>query len=186
MLLSFNLSALVSEQFGKLHLHCTSASNDLVVLHDSPHNHNGVIETSLRLLQKLLGASPKQNGCGFTLGTTSKNVISFLTNSSLFEDPTKTQALLSEVCYRCLDDCTSGLLHSFDILLGHSSGAENVSISEVLRGEISDRKLREDDIRSRLMDLLQLVVDDFPLGIHDALKLLWILYPDFRCVFFSL
>ena len=45
-------------------------------------------------------------------------------------------------------------------------------VSKVLGGNVSDRQLGEDDLRSGSVELLEFVVQDAPLGIDDGLVLL--------------
>lgn len=58
------------------------------------------------------------------------------------------------------------------ILLLDSAGTEQVSVGEVLRGHVSDGQLGQHHLGPRLVDLLQLVVQDVPLGVHDGLVVL--------------
>ena len=58
------------------------------------------------------------------------------------------------------------------ILLLDSAGAEQVPVGKVLRGHVSDGQLGEHHLGAGLADLVQFVVEDVPLGIHDRLVVL--------------
>lgn len=51
----------------------------------------------------------------------------------------------------------SGPLH---VVVGHSPRAEDVSVREILRRQIPDGQLGQHDLRARLRDVVQLLVDD--------------------------
>ena len=52
---------------------------------------------------------------------------------------------------------------------GDATGTEEVAIGKVLSGQISNRKLRENDLSARLSNSLEFVVDDGPFGINQLL-----------------
>ena len=138
MLLSLDLSGLHSEELGELHLNGAPSGDDLIGLGDSSDDHNGVIETPLGLLEKLLGTSPEDNGGGFTLGTSSEEVIPGGSDSLLLEQIADSQVLRSQVIKSGENSGPSGFLDSSQVLLVDSSCAEDVSVSEVLSGQVSN------------------------------------------------
>ena len=68
----------------------------------------------------------------------------------------------------------------------NTSSAEDVSISEVLGGEITDRESGKDALGSRIYNLLKFVVDNLPLGIDNLLEVFWIVKSDLSTVLLSL
>ena len=58
------------------------------------------------------------------------------------------------------------------IFLLHSASTEQVSVSKVLSGHITDRQLWQNHLGSWQMDLLQFVVQDVPLCVHNGLVVL--------------
>ena len=67
-----------------------------------------------------------------------------------------------------------------------STSAENVSISEVLSGQITDWEGRKNDFGARSGELIELRVDDVPLSIDDLLEFLWAVDPDLSIILLSL
>lgn len=183
---SFDFSALNSEQFRKLHFNCSASRYYFAGLKHSSYNHNGIIKTSLRLFKKLLCSSSKKNSCSFALWTLGKNIVSFFANSFLFKKSTKPKKFWSKVrnCGLYLSTCS--LFYSPNIFLGNSSCTENIPISKILCGKITNWQLRQNNISSTLMNLIKLVINYFPLSINNALELFWIFYSYFSTVFFSL
>merc|ERR1740139_1205610 len=53
-----------------------------------------------------------------------------------------------------------------------TSSAENLSVSEVLGSEITDRESGEDDLGTGVNDLLELGEDNLPFGINNFLEVL--------------
>lgn len=68
----------------------------------------------------------------------------------------------------------------------NTSSAEDVSISEVLGGEITDRESGKDALGSSIYNLLKFVVDNLPLGIDNLLEVFWIVKSDLSTVLLSL
>ena len=69
----------------------------------------------------------------------------------------------------------------------HPPRAEDVAVGEELRAQVSDGEPRQHHLGARVRALLELVVDDVPLGVHDRLVLRGVAQPDLRsqtCIFF--
>mmetsp|Transcript_7146 Transcript_7146/g.15496 ORF Transcript_7146/g.15496 Transcript_7146/m.15496 type:complete len:348 (+) Transcript_7146:432-1475(+) len=66
---------------------------------------------------------------------------------------------------------SGGLGDAVEISRLDPSGAEHLSIRKVLGGQISDGKLGENHLRPAVHALVELVIDDLPLGVHDGLIL---------------
>lgn len=64
----------------------------------------------------------------------------------------------------------------------YPASAENVPVGEELSAQVSDGEPGEDHLGARVRALLQLVVDDVPLRVHDRLVLCWIAQPDLQPV----
>lgn len=58
------------------------------------------------------------------------------------------------------------------VLLLYSASTEQVSVSKVLGGNITDGQLGQNHLGSRLIDLLQFVIQDVPLCIDNSLVVL--------------
>ncbi len=94
--------------------------------------------------------------------------------------------IVSQAIDRCLNDTASGFGESLKIINRDSSSAEEVSVSEVLSGKITNGKLREDDLSAAGNDLLQLLVNEFPFSINDLLEIIGVFKADLSIVTFSL
>lgn len=80
--------------------------------------------------------------------------------------------------------CSFG--NSSEIIFLNSSRAENVSVGEVLGCKITNWKVGENDLSSRFDDLIELLVNNVPLGINDLLEIVWVVDPDLGVVLLSL
>ena len=62
----------------------------------------------------------------------------------------------------------------------HPASAEDVAVCKVLGGQVPDGEARQDDARPAGGALVQLVVDDVPLGVHNLLVLRRVAQPDLQ------
>ena len=62
----------------------------------------------------------------------------------------------------------------------YPASAEDVPVSEELGAQVSDGEPGEDHLGARVRALLQLVVDDVPLRVHDRLVLRWVAQPNLQ------
>ena len=186
MLLSTHSFAVHSQELAEFHLDGSSPRNNPFSLDDPSYNHNGVIQTPLCLLNELLCPSPENYSRGLALGTLLEQIESLGPKNLLLEHSTSPQHLRLEVGDGGLDFPPGGLHGPFHILLRDPARAKDISVREVLSGEVSDGELREDDIGPAFNDLVQFVVNNFPLRVHDLLELVWVLDSNFRVVFFRL
>lgn len=104
----------------------------------------------------------------------------------LLEPAAGSEHVGSDVVDSGLQNCSGGLGHPVDVLIGDPSGAEDASIREPLGSQISNGQLRQHDLRTDIVDLLQLLVDDLPLRVYDALEVLDIADPDLRVLLLRL
>jgi hypothetical protein len=81
---------------------------------------------------------------------------------------------------------TCGFCNALQILDGDTTSAEDVSVREVLSGKIADRQLRKYNLRARVDNNVELVVDDLPLGIDNFLEVVGVLKTDLSGVLLCL
>jgi hypothetical protein len=74
-----------------------------------------------------------------------------------------------------LEDSTSGLRNSLEIVFLNSTSAEDTSISEVLGSEITNWQVRENNFSSGLANLVQFTINDVPLSVNDLLEIFWVI-----------
>ena len=82
-----------------------------------------------------------------------------------------TAADAPEVADRGLHGGAGGGTDAVHVLALDAARAEEAAVSKVLCPEVSDRELGEDDLGAGLDASVELVVDDLPLGVDDALVL---------------
>jgi len=68
LLLAGNGARVVTQQLGQLHFDGTTSGYNRVVLDGAAHNHDGVVERALRLLQELLGTTTQDQGARLGIG----------------------------------------------------------------------------------------------------------------------
>ena len=81
-----------------------------------------------------------------------------------------------------MDNSTSGLGKSKNIVIWNSTSAEDTSVSEVLSGKITNGELGKNDLSLAGNNLVELFVDKSPLGIDNLLEVLGVVEANF-CVF---
>jgi hypothetical protein len=79
---------------------------------------------------------------------------------------------------RGLNLATGGFGNALQILDGDTTSAEDVSVREVLSGKIADRQLRKYNLRARVDNNVELVIDDLPLGIDNFLEVVGVFQTD--------
>ena len=129
---------------------------------------------AVRLLQELLGAAAENEGRGLGGRALGEHVVSLGAHLHLLELTAGAQHALVNVVHRGLDLCASGLLNALDVVIGNAAGTEHSAVGEVLSGQIANWKAGQHDIGAELDAAVELLVDDLPLGIDDALVLLGI------------
>lgn len=140
---------MVSEVSRQFHFNSSSPGDDGLEFERSSDDHDGVIQRSSGLGDELVGSSSKDDGGRFTLGTNGEHVISFSSELDFFEFTAGSEDGGLESVDGGLDDSSGGLGHTLEVFVGHSSGAEHVSVGEVLSSQISDRELGKHDLSSR-------------------------------------
>lgn len=165
-----------------MHLHGSSTGHDAVVLDGPADNHDGVVEGPLDLVDELVSTTTEDEGAALGLGAAPEDVEPLASNLDLLEPVTATQVLGLQVVDRGLDGTANGLHGPDEVSLGHPASAEDAPVSKVLGGEVSNGELGEHALGPGLGDLLELVVDDLPLGIDDRLVLADLVNPDLGVV----
>lgn len=171
LLLARDRSRIVAQVLGDLHLDGTAAGHDRVVLERTAHDHDGVVERTLGLLDELLGTAAQNERARFSLRTTREDVVPLAADLLFLEDLARAEHARCQVLHGRLDRAAARFHRSLEILLDHSTGAEHVSVGKVLRGHVADGQPAEHNFGAALVDLLELVVQDLPLGVHDVLIL---------------
>ena len=148
-------------------------------LNSSQYDHYGIIEGTCSLLNILRGATSDDDGHGLGAGALSEHIVALISELNLFEFSADTENSLSTLFIKTvncsLQDGASGLAHALEIIFSNTAGAENVSVSEILCGKITDWKLGENNSSARCMDLVKLIVDNLPFSINDSLEVIRVL-----------
>jgi hypothetical protein len=104
----------------------------------------------------------------------------------LLEESAATENILSEAIDGGLHCTACCLRNTLQVIVGHSTSAEDVSISEVLGRQIADGEFGEHYLSPSVDDLLQLLVDELPLGIHDRLVIIRVIDTDLGVLLLAL
>lgn len=140
------------------------------------------MEGALGLLHKLFGTTPEDDGARLALGKAAEQVEAFASDLFLLEITALSESGIVEVVHRRLDGAAAGLHRAVEVLFGDAARAEHVSVGEVLRRDVSDGQTREDDLGAGFVDLVQLVVEDVPLGVDDLLVFFDVVQSDLGVV----
>ena len=155
-------------------------------LDGSEHDHNSVVDGTTRLLDVLSGTSSEYNCDGLGTDALSHHVVAFVSKLNFFELSASTKHTVVNAVDCGLQDSASGLAHTLQIALIDTASAEQASVSKVLGSQVTDVQLRQNDLGARRYDFIKLVVDDFPLSIHNFLEIIRVLKTNLCAVFFSL
>lgn len=164
----------------------TTTSNDPVVLDRPLDNHDGIVQTPLDLGNKLLRTTTQQQRTRLGALAVLENVEPLPANLPLLESATRTEVLVFDIGTGGLDGSADGLDDAFEVVIGHSSGAEDVPVGKVLRSEVSDRQAGKDDFGAGGDDRLEFSIDDLPFGIDDRLVFRHLVDTDLGIVLFGL
>eukprot|EP00047_Mylnosiga_fluctuans_P001742 m.221713 g.221713 ORF g.221713 m.221713 type:complete len:557 (-) comp10637_c0_seq1:26-1696(-) len=174
LLLAGNCTGIRPQELAELHLNGTATSNNGVVLDRATHNHDGIVQRALRLLDELLGTAAHDDRARLGLGAAREEVVPLGADLLLLEERALAQRVGGHVVDRGLDRATARLHRALQIIVGHAAGTEHVAIGKPLSGNIANGQLAEDDRSTRVLDLLELVVENVPLGIDNRLVLLYV------------
>ena len=161
-----------------LHLDGTATGHDRARLESPLHHHQSIVDAALTLGNELLAATAKDDGRRELGGTVGKDIEPLVTDALLLETTARAQYSLEQIVGAGLDGTAGGLGDSLQVAVLHPAGAEQTPVGKVLRGQIADGELAKDDVGPALDAGVELVVDDLPLGVDDALVLVGILDAD--------
>lgn len=187
LLLVLDVLVGVLMQIGRdLHLDGTATANHHAVLDGTLDNHDGVVQRTLNLGDKLLSATAQHQRAGLGLGALLEKVESLATNLALLKDAAGAEVLVQDIGAGGLNDSTGGLDDALHILRGNTASAEDVAVGKVLGGEIANGKFGEDNLGAGGGNRLELLVDDLPFGVDNSLVVGDLLNADFGIVLFGL
>ena len=118
------------------------------------------MQTSLHLSNKLFRPPSQQQRTSHRLPTPLEKIKPLSPNLFLLKRRTLPQMLRLNIRTSRLNRSSDRLHDSFEIIYRYSTGAENISIGEILRSEISDRKTGENDFGAGVGDGFEFGVDD--------------------------
>ena len=150
----------------------TASSNDELVLDGTSYDHDGVVEGTLHFGNELFRSTAHNDGTGLGFGAAGEYVVTITADLLLLEQGTFAQVLGLQVQDGRLNGTTDSLDDTLQIFVRHTTSTEDVTVGKVLRGQITDGQLGQNDIGTGGDNLLQLVVDDFPLSIDNVLVVL--------------
>jgi len=186
LLLALNISQVLSEVSGELHLDGTTSGNDGVSSDSSSHNHNSVVERSLGLFDVL--GSTTTNDKSDSSGTLAlgEHIISLRAELNFFEFASETEDLIGKAVGGGLDSTAASLGNTVQIVGRHSSSAEHVSVREVLSGQVTNGELGEHNLGTGVNDFLEFIVDDLPFSVDNLLELFGVRESDLSGVLLGL
>jgi hypothetical protein len=130
------------------------------------------VQRSLDLGNELLSASSQDQSTGLGLSAALEKVETLASDLLLLKGFANTQVLLLDICAGRLNRSSDCLDNTVQVSGGDTSGAENVAVSKVLGGQISDGQLGQDNLGASGNNCLQLIVNNLPLCINNLLVLL--------------
>mmetsp|Transcript_8737 Transcript_8737/g.32936 ORF Transcript_8737/g.32936 Transcript_8737/m.32936 type:complete len:422 (-) Transcript_8737:9-1274(-) len=140
----------------------------------------------MRLVDELLRASSKHDRRGPAPRASSEEVVAFVANLALLEVLAVAEGGGLDVVACALHDPARRLCHPHHVLVCDPAGAEKIPVGKVLRGEVADGKLGQDDLGARSHASLELVINNPPLGVHDGLVLIGVGDADLRILLLGL
>ncbi len=185
LLLATDCAAVFAENLAEFHFDGTTTSNDGAGLESALDDADGVVERAVSFIDELLSTTAEDDGGCLGLRAASEEVVTFTTDLAFFEASATSEVGFGDVVDGGLNGATAGESDASHVVSGDTAGAEDVAVSEVLGGEIADGELGEDDLGTAGDALLELVVDDLPLGVDDGLVLTRILDADFGVILLS-
>lgn len=181
--LSTDLSKVLSQVSWKFHLDGTTSSNYGIGLNGSSDNHNSIIKWSFSLINILICTTSKYDCAWFSGWAFCEKIVSFASELNFFELTADSEDIFSDSVCGCLDDTTSWLWNSVEVVTWDSTSAEKVSVGEVLGGQVSNWELWQNDLSTWCDDSVKFVVDEFPFGINDFLIVIGVIKSDFSVLF---
>mmetsp|Transcript_1370 Transcript_1370/g.4189 ORF Transcript_1370/g.4189 Transcript_1370/m.4189 type:complete len:606 (+) Transcript_1370:131-1948(+) len=160
----------LAQRLRDLHLDGAAAADDAHVHGAALDDHERVVDGAVRLLDVLLGAAAQHDGRRLGAGAAGEDVEALAADLLLLKRGARAaDARPRHVEHRRLDDAARGLRDAAHVVVGHAAGAEQAAVGKVLRRQITDGQLGKDDVGARGDAEVELLVDDGPLGVDDAL-----------------
>jgi len=184
--LALDASQMLTEESAEFHLNCTTTSDDGVSLNCAEHNHNSVIQGTAGFLNVLRSTTSENDSDDLGLVALGEHVVSFTAELNFLELAALSHNLLGDAVDGSLNLGTGGLGDVLEIPHGNATSAENISVSEILSGQITDGELGEHNLGAGLDDSVELVVNDLPFGVNDLLEVLGVLEADLSGVLLGL
>mmetsp|Transcript_9374 Transcript_9374/g.23003 ORF Transcript_9374/g.23003 Transcript_9374/m.23003 type:complete len:450 (+) Transcript_9374:701-2050(+) len=172
LLLPLDFQGALPKRIRHAHLDGPAAGDDGSRRDGPLDDHEGVVDAPLALGDELLGSSPQHDRAGQGRRALREEVEPLVADLALLEDPAGPEDRLGQAVAGRLDGSVGGLRDAFHVTVGDPSRAEQPTIGEVLRRQVTDRELREDDVGPAIDAGVELVVDDLPLRLHDGLVIL--------------
>mmetsp|Transcript_40927 Transcript_40927/g.92111 ORF Transcript_40927/g.92111 Transcript_40927/m.92111 type:complete len:324 (+) Transcript_40927:144-1115(+) len=169
LLLARDGAGLEAQRVGDLHLDGPAAGHHLPPHQPALHDAQGVVDRPVGLFDELLRATAEDDGGRLGLGAARENVEALVPNLVLGEVSGEAEDVLGEVVDRALDLAARGLGDAVQVRSLHPPRAKEASVGEVLSGEVADGEFGEDDLGPALDAVVQLLVNDLPLRVHDRL-----------------
>lgn len=94
------------------------------------------------------------------------------------EFATSSQNIRGHIVDGSLENCSSSLGNSVNIILRDSACTEYSSVSKPLSGKITNGQFGEDNLGPNLVNFLEFIVNDLPLSINDTLEIINIANSD--------
>src|SRR5690606_3033396 len=132
-------------------------------------NHDGVMKTALDFSNELLSTTSENKSAGLSVGASGEEVETLSSDLSLFEQLARSEMLGADIRACRLDTTTNSLHYTVHIIRGHSTSTENITIGKELCSQITNRKLRENDLGSGVGKELKFSENDLPFGVDDCL-----------------
>lgn len=181
-MLSVHLYKLILEVARKFHLDSTSTGDNGLSSDGSDDNHESIVERSLGLLNVLGGSTSQDDSYSLGSRASSEHVVAFVTELNFLKLFAGSEDLLTDTVSGSLHNTTGGLGSSVKIVKGATSSAEDVSVSEILSGQISNGESGEDNVSAGSEDFIELIVDDFPFSVNNLLEILGVLESNFGVI----
>lgn len=138
LLFSLDWSSMMSKVSRQFHFNGTSPSYDGWEFHGSSDNHDRVIQGSFGFFDELFGTSSQDNCGGLGMGTLFKYIVSLDSDLFFFEFTTGSKVSRWKSVDGGLNHGARGGLESNHVIVGDTSSAENVTVSEILCGQVSN------------------------------------------------
>jgi hypothetical protein len=119
------------EVFADFHLASTTAGNDALVLDGTLDNHDGIVQTALNLGNKLFSAATEDKSTRLCAGAALEEVESLSANLALVKACARSEMRVVNVRASGLDRCTGSLAYTLHVFRGHTTSAEDVTVSKV-------------------------------------------------------